>query len=931
MRRGISASAGAIALLVALLAAPLTAAATATTATTATTAATDSGLSEQGEMAVDDLRSCVASSDTLNVYYLVDNSKSLRQADDGGPGSDPQKLRVKILANSLEQLGKLRDGLTVNWAAGIFSNEFTGLLPFAELGERGAQALSDELDKAVPDGYTNWPAGLENAQKALQEKYASTPGACQLLISLTDSQIDISSPEGVDGQDFAALEVLCNGGGPNEGGGIFNEFRQNGVVVIGALVGPDASATTEGRTLKALIEGSNDGGEKTCGTNPVPDDPPWVHGAFVPAEEFDSLARVFQTLGAEVSGGSECWAPGNPLWIDPGVSRFRVIAGGDWTLSPPASSDFDGELTATVEAGNAPEWATEVGPRSFDVDTSGQEAPSEWTLSDAISPQIFCFSDMSVEFLSKTIPLDETGDTAGNIKAQLKDPEGANRDLKDFRSDYTLDVRFPGLSGESAPEVVSSQVDAETGEIDIFFRVPEENTSSQFDVEVALDGLKTSAHNLELASVPGSETISVDLPAEFPSIESVQQTTPLEGRNGVGVVSMRVVGPAAGGEGQVCVTGDPVIGADLEKNVRATSWEWTTPDDCITVPSGESKTIELTVTNDEPADSTVEAAVPVRLTSTNGEERPLDVPFTFQTTHPINLLAVVLITLALLALGILLPLVGLWILNRRTTRLDIDQSIQRAALPVRITSDGAIIEAPAGDTALSEKFTYRGAARGVRSISDPDLGRIAAVVPWFPLLPPSYRLSPPDGRVIVAARTGARGASTAERRRDGSLRFSQLPFEAFWGIVISRSDLISTKRGDELRGTAVLYHAQTASGPTQYRDRLSAIGHDTTIVRAIEHLREQMRDNAGRDDAKQATGGGPGGVPTSSPPGSPNPTQPSAPSRPGPGSARPGSSTSSPSAPPRPGSAPPRPGSAPPRPGSTPPPAAGGQPPRPSR
>lgn len=921
MRRLIGASVGAMALLVTLVAAPIASSAAAPSMKQAASA-----LTEQGQMAIADLRACVASSDVLNVYYLVDNSQSLRLADGGGPGSDPQGNRVKILANSLEQLGSLRDGLTVNWAAGIFSDDFTSLLPFAELGTRGAGELSTALAQEVPDGYTNWPAGLKNAQQALQSQY--TPGACQLLISLTDSQIDISAPDGVDAKDFAALEDLCNGTGTNAGG-IFNEFRQSGVVVIGALVGPDASATREGQTLKALIEGS-DGSGRTCGTNPVPDDPPWVHGAFIPANEFDSLARVFQALGAEVSGGSECWDSADPLWIDPGVARFRVIAGGDWTLSPPDNSDLDGEVTSTAESGASPEWATKVGTGSFDVDTSRQEVPGEWLLADAVAPQIYCFSDLSITFDDSTrIPLGDSGDTTGTIKAQLTGPDGMNRDLRNY--DYEPAVQFPGLSSEVAPDG-RVNVDAETGEIEITIRVPEENTSSQLDVAVSLDSLRSKDHGLPLASVLGSNVVSVDLPAEFPSIESAKSTSALAGKNGQAKIELTVNGPTAAGTGKVCVAEDPVIHEDLADDVRGDTWDWGTPPDCVDVPSGESKTIDLAVTNNEPADSTVQATVGVTLTSTEGEERALEVPFTFQTTHPINPWAIIVIALALLALGVLLPLVALWVLNRRTTRLDIDQSIQRAALPVRITSEGAIIEAPSSDTALSERFTYRGAAQGVSSIEDPDLGRIAAVVPWFPLLAPSYRVSRADGRVIVAARTGARGASTAERRRDGSLQFSQLPFEAFWAIVVSRTDLLSTKPGGELRGTAVVYHAQTASGPAQYRERLSAISHDTTIARSVQKLREQLRE----DDSQRPAGGtaaGPppadrsasDGPPTPPRPGSGDPARPPAPSRSGTGPARPSSVPSSPGGPPRPGSAPPRPGSTPA------PPPAGGQPPRPSR
>ena len=92
---------------------------------------------------------------------------------------------------------------------------------------------------------------------------------------------------------------------PSESG-TFNSLRQQGVVVIGALLATNKTAEKAGQVMRPLVEGSAeiDGRAVTCGVplEPLPEG--YVRGAFVEADDPTSLALLFMQLGAQIGGGS---------------------------------------------------------------------------------------------------------------------------------------------------------------------------------------------------------------------------------------------------------------------------------------------------------------------------------------------------------------------------------------------------------------------------------------------------------------------------------------------------------------------------------------------------------------------------------------------------------------------------------------------------
>ncbi len=134
----------------------------------------------------------------------------------------------------------------------------------------------------------------------------------------------------------------------------------------------------------------------------------------------------------------------------------------------------------------------------------------------------------------------------------------------------------------------------------------------------------------------------------------------------------------------------------------------------------------------------------------------------------------------------------------------------------RAAAASSSLDVPASDTALSERFRYRGAARNVRALADPDLGRIRARLPWFPLNAPEYEIAPAAGRVDRGGpherACGIRGRALAGRRA----AFPPASVRRVLGDHGARMPSSRrTAKGEPVNGTAVLYHRfdPYATGP----------------------------------------------------------------------------------------------------------------------
>jgi len=856
------------------------------TAPTAVTAVSGSGLSDDGQAAIADLRVCLASHKTLNVYYLVDSSLSLERADSGGPGSDPDLVRASILGNSLEQLGAISDDISVNWAAGFFSSDYSASVGWQQWNDASPAQLADTIRAKTPGGYTNWPAGLSGAQRELASKQASAPG-CQLLVWLTDGQLDIQAPDGQQQEDFDALAQMCSASG------VFNSFRQSGVVVIGALLAVDSASQSAAADMQSLVEGRASGTDTQCGEQPLPAS--HVHGAFVEASAPESLAQIFLQLSAQLEGGyPQPFEADGSFWIDEGVSRFRIIIAGDWTLTPPEGSSLE-----TASADSEQDWASAAvtdGATVVDVITDADSA-GKWQLEASDARSLFLFSDLRIVFEdSNSIELSADGSASASLDATVMSTAGQAADL-DVYGDTTFTAWYLDANGARA-ELNGARIDSASGKISI--PLPSDLTLAQLIVTASIDPLVTRAHQLVLAPVTVETTITTVLPASFPRVGSALPVvlSDLEGADGQATGEITFTGPTEGGDGMVCLPEDPTISNDVRDG-----WRWgkdadLDKDGCIAVPAGGEVTVSVTAENDTPADSLVQAFLPVDFETAGGDTIPQGVPLQFRSTHPVNTTAILLLTLVLLLLGLLIPLIVLWFVNWATTRIDVPKDTQRASFPVRITAGGAQVTAPHGGSALSDAFRFGKPSDGMRSIPDADLGVLRARVPWFPLRAPWYEAVAPAGSTLITAKAG-RTASAAKDSK-GRLRFAKLPLDRFWAIVVSDAELRRTSRGEDVNGTLVIYHRASSSDQGQHAQRIGDVEADTALAEAVNRARAARQDHT--PSAAQASS-----RPVPQPAGASAPPRPhstaSAPPPRGDGPSRPAGTGAPP--PPRPGTPPP--------------------------
>jgi len=801
------------------------------------------GLSDTGRLAVDDLRTCLASEDTLNVYYLIDNSLSLAFEDDGvTPGTDPDALRAEILGSSLRQLGTLREDLDVHWAAGFFSTDFTPALGWQPWSPQSDAQLAETIRAKKPGGYTNWLAGLRGAQSALAAQQREAPG-CQVVVWLTDGMMDLAD----NTDERAAMDALC-GTGPSDWG-VLSTMRQSGTVVFGVLLA-DQAVSADAEILRPLVEGQGtvDGAPTSCGHQPMPST--HAHGAVIEAADPQALALVFLELATRISGGYPApLAADGSFFIDAGVARFQfVIGGGSWSLDAPA------------EAGREP--MTEVAPwpdatvtRSgtatvVDVPITAGAQLGRWRLDAADVRDVFLFSDLRIVFDARnSVELGTDGTASSTIGATVQRADGEPADLGVYGTAQFRAAIIPA-DGSDPVALPGARVDLGSGTISI--PLPADIDAAELLLSASIDPLVTAPHGLTLAPVTTQQRIPTVLPAAFPRIETVPvRLGELVGRDGAATGMIRVQPAPDGTDTQVCVTPDVHVTGDAAE--RDDTWTWAVGGaggegaaSCIAVPAGGGVVeIPISASNSVPADSDVRASTPVTFVSAAGDEIVQQVPIAFASTRPLNVAATGLIALGLLALGVLLPLVILWFVNWFATTLSIARNTQRGVLPVTIDGDGVHPSIAVDELSLGANvFRNRPPIERERSVHDPDLGLLRARVPWWPVGDTWFEVVPPAGSALVLARTGTRAGSLGTRAKPGdrALRFAGLPLDSFTAIVVSEAELRRTRSGDEVAARVVMYHRPELGDPGQYTRRIGELQAESDLLGRIDRLRGALAE-----------------------------------------------------------------------------------------
>jgi hypothetical protein len=787
-------------------------------------ASADENLSDTGNRAFEDLTRCISTKKVLDVYYLIDQSGSLKLTDKNDD-------RAGILAGSLSALGDFESDVTVNYAVTFFGDGVDNWAKWSEVNpstiDSRANALSAEIKKPSrkSDFNTDWLAGLERARSDLESQKRISNG-CQALIWLTDGGIWLQNGNGYSApHNFSqertdrAVDQLCSD--------VMPALREDQVSVFGVLLKNDAQLdqmdsvkrqeTVNGMShMFPLVEGSLgdvsiDGipqDNRECGVVPIPANQ--SAGAVLIATDPVSLALQFMVLTAATQGGNEGnLSPGNPtrFTIDKGVRKFQLVSTTSaWTLIGPSGESYV-EGSAGVEVRRSGLITT------IKVDVGAPEFGKwEFAFDKNARNKLFLFSGLDVRINRSGFVAGENGTLSGNIitSSQLQ-----KVDLSAYKQ-APITIKIIKKDGNSEKLADVTPANGGRFKLDNFKPLPGE---TQLELRLTMPLTTTGGTVLK----PISVTQVIDIPdrSNYPTLEQVPVKIGdlVELKSGQGEI--RIIGPSEG-NGRVCFDTGANNGIETTddelKDERSFSYtiKGLNPDGCVSISEDEAKSLIIEATTDKTGEGSVEANLPMTSYSDSDSNAFIkdDVPVQFNTTVEKKLEW--LIKILLYILGVMLPWAFSYIQNRMTTKIAFGPKVQRATLPVLIHSTKGVT-APDGSPILvkGEDFKFIPEQSDTNFYKDP-MGEMRAKTSANVLRAPWFEVAATAGHRLITM-----APSTAMLRKrfvTGQIAPMRGNIDTFWAIQIKDVDLINTAYATAIPGTLLIFKRNKLSQPNQHVD-----------------------------------------------------------------------------------------------------------------
>lgn len=841
------------------------------------------------QLAIDDLRKCLARTGVANVYFLVDNSGSLTT-------TDADKIRADILGNTVEQLGSLSTGaetspVAVNFAMGYFSDGVTDAIGWTSVNSTNAAAqgslVRENIKNRAPGGWTYWDQGLYNAQQQLAAQNSRQQG-CQTLIWFTDGGINYGDDDG--SVTLQRLANIC--GQPVDGyrpkdtiaTNIFHVMRQSGVSVFGVFFNADPSTEQEFQQdyLAPLIEGkgSVNGSVRTCGAGtPGASD---THGELIVAKNADDLAREFMKLGGYINGGtaSETLATNGAFFIDPGIAGFKLI------INAPSETLKLSSPQGPIDFKTAQGFSTKTYPSTTEINFSAKSMNDfgAWKLdgADGVVKSLMLFGGLKVTpAKSNNITLGESSNFSFDLSTVKKDLLSTD----DYK--FGLEIRQTNRNGEQVvlATVPSSQLRAGTNSIRITPLADQALAKIWF---VAKD-VKTARSGQALSDVIAYQEIRAIVPGEFPTVTPPELVlTDMVGTKQPAEGTLTVTGPTSAATALFCFPSgsfQPVIKSDSAQ--RQDSWTWSAAtsaqgmNGCYSVNQGQKIEFAVTAVNSVSAESAVRGYVPVTMKSTTGKELPQNIDFSFKSARNIDPWKFAFVIGLLILLAALLPLLAIYIVNVLTSKVEHGDQVTRAVFDAEVSLQreeiGVRNPGTTGEYLPLDKFQRPEEAfkmlppkDDAASITDDQAGTFKRFVPLVPFRSPWYELLAPAGFLVF---TGTGAAFGRENRYRGGVK---APFNGqvsrTWALLVRPEDLTT---GDlkSVPGKLVIFDKRGRGGSDRPQKRMLEVQHGARLTKKLVSAREFLL----RDVKKPKGAGGstsPGGGTTSTPGGPTPPPMP---------------------------------------------------------
>ena len=775
---------------------------------------TTGAMSEPAQRAFAQIGSCLSKEDSqLNVLYVLDASSSLEE------DTDPERLRGKILAQAIDQLGGVAADRPVYFAVSSFDLGYQERRPWEQL-------TADNVSAAVSwaDGQyswwgageaTDWESALSGGE-ATMRKSPNSKTACKMLVWLTDGGINVMGDFNDVDSNLGAMQRICAmdpaTGVAVNGPSVMNGLRSSGVHVIGVLLQSDAflqalqargdaagfqREKSKFSYVRSIVEGngrvdssfftgrSGSELEFSCGATPIPADQ--ASGALLIGDSPITLAYQFAALGNRVRGGQQIEVGETfpvRFEVERGINGLSVqLAGSGWQITSP-----DGEIVADDSAKDAPPGFVISKQGSLvNVRLEGPAVvPGTWQIgmkSPVAPAQVFIYSVLRGVI---DIPQDARAGEPSSMTLAVLD--GISGDAVS-RSDY--------LAAE--PEVMVGVLGSERLQLActpdpvlVSYTCPW-TPSAVGSVAVSARLVVETVGGSYAYTYLGEFKESVAPSAEFPQIspDSVELSD-LNGRNGSATGTLTLIGPERG-SGEICIpsAGDIRVVSDVME--RQSSYLLSGPElgSCVSLAQGEKRTIQISVSNSVAATGTVTAGLPFTLKSSESEqvaEQQVSVSFESirQGTPPWWLL------LLLVVAGFGLPIALLYAQARAAARLTI-KGLQMANVSVTLMLDGDVVEVsrsmpPSEQLFALDDWQYLPLSLGKpRSFMAGAGAVVSARVPRNPLGPISAVVRAASGTRLVSSRKG--GPSDGPMR--GAFGGMTLNPANQWFIVVTEADLLS--------------------------------------------------------------------------------------------------------------------------------------------
>ncbi|WP_169558481.1 vWA domain-containing protein [Nesterenkonia alba] len=776
------------------------------------------------------IATCLQSARSISGLFLFDQSGSLSS-------NDPDEVRYEGLETALLSLSRLQhaseatgDSLDIEVAVSAFDGDYypardvVGWTQLndgedADRGEIIDQIVTTTAERTQPEGGTNFEAALEGAAEDLADR--GTRGNCRVLFWFTDGEFE-RAEDSVE----AARERMCREDG------LLDEMRAAGITIIGLQLNMEDLDSDD---LLSMATGSS--GTQDCGTVPVPSD--WANGAFLHADDTAGLRRLFGSLGNIIEG---CTPQGERgAEIDPGVGRLNVtletleqteqveLTAPDGTV---ITAGPDGTVT---ESGYTAVAHSDESYHSVTVTLPPGAASGTWSVSSVPETEEeftdWCvYPGVSLQHAGGDEPT--AGQTA-HIAFDVVDTHGGQASFADYE-DVTLTAAAHGEDGHPR------EATAEMTDDGVVVAVDTEDTDARIQVRVSAQ--PTTISGLHLTPVGAEEGIALALSSVFPSVRPLDELDLGSAVRQDPATAELTLSGSPDGPTEVCL-GEPET---LTVPEEVSGDQLTVETGCIGLDTGETRTVEVSVTPGAPTVGNGEADLPVRLSAAEGSEAAgtsvdVDLPVIWRYEDPRDVGAFFTVLTGLMLLSVL-PLYLILVAVKAATAKYTTARLQGETIELVIGPDGPRREPAAPNGLLLDDsrlvpvpadpggFTHNGVRLGVEK----------------KLLNP---FSMPEFYAEPAA-TGQRILTSEQPPTADGSRGRATPGLGFFAAVLIDEHTLAGDE-DEIRATAVVLVTDTHLWSADL-DRLL---RDTVPWSTIAQWRSQAKQSATPAAAASYTAG----------------------------------------------------------------------------